>query len=173
MAYGHAADGGRPANWSRLNIALHWVVAALIIVQLLDHEGMVAWWHSFHGEGAASSTDVTLGWIHIAAGLSILAFAAVRMWDRAQRGRPPYSAKAPGWAVTLSRLTHALLFGILILMPLVGLTAWLTNSERLAHIHTFFWTPLLVLVGVHFAGALAEQFVLKTNALKRMLRRES
>ena len=160
----------RPLGWSRLNITLHWLVAILIVVQLLNHEHMVVWWDSFHGEGSVTSTDVTFGWVHILSGISIFLFTALRIWDRATRGRPPYPAAHPAWITGLSKITHFLIFAILIVMPVAGLAAWITNDERPAGFHTFLWTPLLVLIGLHIAGALVEHFFLKTDVVRRMVR---
>ena len=160
----------RRANWSRLSVMLHWLIVVLIIVQFLDHESMVALWDHTIEAKPIDPSDTTFGWVHIIAGTMILAAAAIRLLDRVMRGRPPYSEREPHWATLFAKLTHFLIYAILLAMPAAGLVAWFTGNDDIAGIHTLFWTPLLILIGLHVAGALAQHFYFKTDALKRIVR---
>ncbi|MEC5324771.1 cytochrome b [Aurantimonas sp. A3-2-R12] len=159
-----------PAGWSRLNVAMHWLIVVLIIVQYLESEFMVSLWDGTLEGKAVSSTTTILGWTHIVLGSAILVAASIRLLDRFFiHGRPSHSEGEPDWAMWLAKFTHALLYVVLILMPVVGLTAWFTGNDTLAGYHTVLWTPLLVLIGVHIAGALAQHFVFRSDALRRMV----
>ena len=159
----------QPHGWSRLYVVLHWLVVLLVIAQFLDHEAMVALWDAtLEGRGVPAATS-TGGWIHIIAGTAILAATAIRLLDRSVNGRPPYPQGEPTWAGWLARITHFLLYGVLLLMPALGLAAWLTGDDAIAGYHTVLWTPLLVLVGLHVLGALVQHFVFRSEVLKRML----
>jgi len=159
-----------PAGWSRLNVALHWLIVVLIIVQYLESEFMVSLWDGTLEGKTVSSTTTILGWTHIVLGSTILAAAVLRLLDRFLiHGRPPHSEGDPTWALWLAKVTHALIYTVLIVMPILGLTAWFTGNDTLAGYHTFLWTPLLVLIGVHIAGALAQHFVFRSDALRRMV----
>lgn len=68
----------------------------------------------------------------------------------------------------LSKATHALIYLTLVAIPALGLAAWFTGDDTWADYHTLLWTPLMVLVGLHLAGVLWQQFVIKPDALHRM-----
>ncbi len=164
-----AATQTRP-NWSRLSITLHWLVVVLVVVQVLDHEYMVGLWDKMMDKAQPDQASVIGGYIHIIAGVSILVAATVRLLDRVVNGRPPYPASDPSWATWLARISHVLIYAILIVMPALGLLAWFTGNDDYAGYHTFFWIPLLVLIGIHVIGALAQHFYFKTDALTRMVK---
>ena len=158
------------SHWSRLSITLHWLVVVLIIVQFLDHEYMVGLWDKMMDHAQPDQAVVIGGYIHIIAGVFILVGAAVRALDRVMNGRPPYPASDPTWATWLAKISHFLIYAILILMPALGLLAWYTGNDSYAGYHTFFWTPLLVLIAIHVVGALAQHFYFKSDALTRMVK---
>ncbi|MCQ8783977.1 cytochrome b [Mangrovibrevibacter kandeliae] len=160
----------RRTGWSRLNIWMHWLIVALILVQYIDHESMVAMWRSFRRGTELSSTDQTLGWVHIIAGTLVLVFAAIRLWDRFARGRPPYPENEPSWAYWLAKVTHGLIYALLFVIPVTGLVAWFGNVPPAGEVHEFLWNPLLVLIALHILGALAQQFWFKTDVLRRIVR---
>lgn len=57
-------------------------------------------------------------------------------------------------------------------MPLTGALAWFTGLELSAEIHELGRLILIPLIAVHALAALAEHFVFRTNALRRMLKAE-
>ncbi len=156
-------------NWSALSIWMHWLIVLLILVQFVDHDWMEAMWHNFRRGASITSSDVTGGWLHIIAGTTILIAAAVRLWDRFKVGRPPHPTDEPTWALWLSKVTHVLIYAILILMPLAGLVAWFGGVGQAAQVHGLMWNPLLVLIGLHVLGAFSQQFWFKTDVLKRIV----
>ena len=163
----------RRAHWTRLSVILHWLIVILVLVQFLDHESMVALWDGTLDAKPIDPTDVTFGWVHIIAGSVILMSAAARLLDRIWRGRPPHSDREPNWATVVAKITHGLIYAILLVMPTAGLVAWFTGNDDIAGIHTFFWTPLLILIGLHVVGALAQHFYFKTDALRQIVRLEA
>lgn len=157
-----------PQAWSGLQIILHWLIVGLIILQYIDSESMEALFEStFQGE-QLSALDSALGWTHIVAGSAILAAMAIRVIARVTKGRPPRDATEPHWLNWVARITHALLYAVLLAMPMLGLVAWITGNEAFAELHTLLWVPLLVLVGLHVAGAFVQHFWFCTDALRRM-----
>ena len=164
-----AAADRSPRNWSALSIWMHWLIVLLILVQFVDHDWMEAMWRNFRRDTPITSSDVTGGWLHIVAGSVILIAAAVRLRDRFTVGRPPAPADEPTWALWLARITHTLIYAILILMPIAGLVAWFGGVGIAAQVHGLMWNPLLVLIGLHVLGALAQQFWFKTDVLKRIV----
>ncbi|NDW03309.1 cytochrome b [Jiella pacifica] len=155
-------------GWSTLSVALHWTIVVLIVVQFIDHEWMVDLWRATRRAAPIDATTEAWGWVHIVAGSLILIATLARLLDRYAHGRPPYPAEEPTWASWLARITHGLIYAILILMPIAGLIAWFGMIGEAGEIHEFLWTPLLVLIGLHVIGALAQQFWFKTGVLKRI-----
>ena len=160
------------SDWSRLSVFLHWLIVALIIGQWLEGEYMISLWDgTLEGKPISTTTNI-LGTTHIVFGSVILAAAVVRLLDRFVNGRPPYkdrSDREPNWATSLAKITHVLLYAIIIVMPVLGLAAWFTGSDTIAGYHTLLWNPLLAVAGLHICGALAQHFYFRTKALARMV----
>lgn len=157
------------AHWTGLSVFLHWTIVVLIVGQWIEGDFMSHLWDARLVAESVDQRTVFLGYTHIVFGTFILVSAAVRALDRIINGRPPHSENEPYWASILARMTHLLLYGVLLLMPILGLAAWFSGDDQIASYHTFFWNPLLVLVGLHVIGALAQHFWLKSKALKRMV----
>ena len=156
-------------GWSRLNISLHWAIVALIIAQWIEGDYMRGLWDGILDNKTISSTTNVLGYTHIVFGTLVLAAALVRLLDRFVNGRPAYSAKDPNWATLLAKITHVLLYAIIVVMPILGLAAWFTGNDDIAGYHTLLWNPLLIVAGLHICGALAQHFIFKSEALARMV----
>lgn len=159
----------RPATWSRLNVFLHWTIVVLVLCQWIEGEYMADFWDATLEGGSIGTTTAVLGYGHIVLGTLVLVAAALRLIDRYTHGRPPHDAQEPKWASLLARVTHFLLYTVLLVMPVLGLAAWFTGNDALAGYHAFLWNPLLALIGLHIVGALAQHFWFRSPALKRML----
>ena len=157
------------AGWSRLNIALHWLIVVLIVAQWIEGDDMRGLWDGTLDNKPTDAATSFLGYTHIVFGSLILAAAMVRLLDRLVNGRPEYSTRDPNWATGLAKVTHVLLYAIVIVMPIFGLAAWFTGNDDIAGYHTFFWNPLLIVAGLHVVGALTQHFAFKSNALARMV----
>lgn len=177
-----------PNSYSVFQVILHWLVAVLIAVQFLSAEGME---HAFEGaddaseigafddqdddgeyaEEASVSPTLTSGaLLHIGLGASIFLLALLRLAVRLRRGAPGAPESDPEWQKRLSRAAHAVLYGLLLVLPVAGAVAWFGGLESAAEFHEVLGTVLLVVVAVHIAGALFGQFVQRTGVLDRMLR---
>ncbi|SJZ63436.1 cytochrome b [Consotaella salsifontis] len=163
----------RRPSWSALNIWMHWLIAALIVVQILDHDAMEDAWRNALRGASEGESDALMVWLHIGVGFTIFVFALVRLADRLIRGRPPHPEDEPVWALWLAKSVHALLYLALILMPISGLVAWFGGVEGAGSAHSLIWTIMLVLIGVHILGALTQHFIFRTNVLTRMVRPDS
>ncbi|MBO0663830.1 cytochrome b/b6 domain-containing protein [Jiella sp. MQZ9-1] len=164
-----AVSAPRSKGWSTLSVALHWTIVLFILVQFIDHDWMEGMWRAArHGTPVDGSTQ-TGGWLHIIVGTLVLIAAIVRLWDRFTHGRPPYPENEPRWASLLAKITHVLIYAILILMPITGLIAWFLGVHEFGDIHGLMWTPLLILIVLHVVGAFAQHFWFKTGVLKRIL----
>jgi len=159
---------GRPAGYSVTQIALHWTIAALILVQFLAHDGIEHAWDAFEdGEIAAYSPLANL---HVAIGMTVLLLAVARVWLRVTHGAPPPPAGDPAPARIAAHAVHGLLYLLLFLLPISGGIAWFGGVEQAADAHKVMKTALLALVALHVAGALVQQFVMRSGVLVRMFR---
>ena len=156
-------------RWTSLNIWLHWLIVGLLIVQFLIGDNMAAFFDATSKGEPAGGLTARLGYFHMLIGATIFVAIAIRLWDRFAHGRPPHPAGEPNWAVNLARVTWFGLYALLLSMPLAGALAWWTGSGTVAILHGWAATALLVLVALHVAGALANQFWFKTDALKRIM----
>lgn len=156
----------RPQGYSGLQIGLHWAVALLILIQFLGAEGIEEAWDAVRDGGAAVTTSGVV--LHIGVGIAVLALALWRIALRATRGAPDLPAEEPAPLRFIAAATHALIYVLLIGLPISGALAWFGGVDPAIYVHRIGKTVLLVLIGLHVAGAFFQQFVLKTGVLTRM-----
>ena len=157
-------------GYSRAQIALHWTVAVLVILQVVLHDGIVASYAAGRGGGAASEAELFLADLHVAFGVAIFVLALLRVALRVRRGVPPPPEEEHPALQAVARVTHLALYAIILLMPVTGGLAWFAGIETMAEVHGAGKLAIVVLVGLHIAGALYQHFVLKTDAMRRILR---
>jgi cytochrome b561 len=157
-------------GYSGRQILLHWTVAVLIVAQFLLAEGMEEAWRALRDGGEKIMT--TGAAVHIAIGLAVLALGLWRLALRLRRGAPgaPDGTSAPQEAV--ARITHVLLYVLMIGLPVGGLLAWALESQTFAEAHGLGKTVLLFLVLLHILGAVYNQWVLKNGLIRRMMKAE-
>ena len=146
-----------------MQIALHWLIAILIVV---------AW---FTGEGAGEALETVekggaAGFVpHVALGLAILALVAVRVMVRLGRG----ASAAPGTPGSLGVMAadwgHRLIYLLMIAVPLGGISAFFLGLD-VGDIHAFAANVLMLVVLGHAVMALYHQYVLEDRLLRRMMR---
>lgn len=155
-----------PTHYSRIQIALHWVVFLFIAFQFVAHEAIEEAWEVVEKGGAAAPSS--MAWAHIVVGLLVLALAVWRLSLRLIRGVPPLPKEEPPMMQMAAHVTHWALYALMILLPIGGAMAWFGGLEFAAEMHGTFAPVLMALFVLHVAGALYHQFVLKTNLMDRM-----
>lgn len=156
-----------PAGYSRLQIALHWFVALLILQQFLLADAIAEAWEHL-GEGRAAAFDPLVA-VHVAGGVLILLTVLWRLSIRATRGVPPAEGGSTAQRL-VAQWTHFGLYALMILMPLSGAAAWFGGVEVAAEGHNVLKVLLLALIGLHILGALYHQFILNDGIMNRMRR---
>lgn len=152
-------------GYTRRQIALHWIVAALILMQYLFKDGIASAWEGWRS-GAAATFNLAVA-AHIVGGGLILAFAIWRLALRRRDGVPAITGDSRV-QVALARVTHAGLYLAMILLPVSGAVAWFGGVETAAAGHNVLKVVLLALIALHVVGALYHQFVLRDGLLARM-----
>ena len=173
-----------PRNrYSTVSLVLHWLIAALVVTQIL-----LIWGHEAT-EGATSREFVN---IHKSVGLSILVLTLIRLGWRIANPAIPLPDTTPRWQKLTARGTHVLFYVFLIAMPLVGWAAssaagrdilWFGLFEwpalpigggretagQLMDLHELAAKLLIALVVLHILGALKHHFINRDNVLHRMI----
>ncbi len=169
-------------SWGSVTKSLHWLIVLLIIVQWAVVQ--------YAGSLPLSAKGPPLN-LHKSIGMTILALAIVRLVWRVSNPVPSLAGLAKGWEHTLARISHVLLYALLLAMPLTG---WLMSSarnfpvswfgqfqfpdlvspsrplyERLHDLHETLFAVLVVVAMLHVAGALKHHFIDRNEVLRRML----
>jgi L-threonylcarbamoyladenylate synthase len=103
-------------RYSMMAIILHWVIAALIFLNI--YQGLKM-------QVASGLAKAAVFQVHRSVGVTILLLSLLRLAWRLAHRPPPYSSNLSGAEKALSRLTHWGFYAIMIAMPLTG---WLAAS---------------------------------------------
>lgn len=189
---GTSPPARRRSPYSRVSIALHWIIALLIF-------GNLAGGFAFDlmlGSGDPKLRQAAFDGIqvHKAAGLTILALSLLRLAVRIAQGFPPLPDNMTAPARLLARVTHYGFYVFMIGMPLIGwamvsaspldfpisyfgLFDWpqlpLATSKALADslatAHEYMAYAGILLLALHIAGALKHHFFDRDDVLTRMI----
>lgn len=160
----------RRSGYSHAQIILHWVVALLIVVQIVFHEGMVAAWRALRRDEVIGASTQFMAQAHVYLGIAVGLFAVWRLALRLTRGAPQPPADEPAALRLLAAATHYLLYGLMLAMPVSGVIAWFGGLRDAGEVHELLRIPLIALVILHVAGALAHRFYFKSGVMERMVR---
>ena len=166
------ASAARPTGYSAAQIVLHWVIAAMVIFQLVMGEEIAEAYRAYRQGGVADADEAFQSDIHVYIGLAVLVLALVRLALRITHGAPPLPAGQPWIQTAIAHLAHAVLYLAILAMPISGAVAWYLDVPLAGEIHELAKPVIIVTVLLHAAGALVQHFVKKTDVLTRMLRPE-
>jgi cytochrome b561 len=171
------------ARYTNVAIALHWIVALLVIFTFAW-----GWWMQTIPKAPPGLRADAFNF-HKSIGLTILALMAVRLAWRAFHEPPPLPPM-PLWQSRLAQGTHFLLYVALIVMPVAGylgsvfsgypvkyfgvtLPAWGWKSEAIksamSAVHLATSWVIAAAVVLHVAGALKHALIERDGLMRRML----
>ncbi len=154
-------------GYSQLQRRLHWIVAALVVVQLL-----VGLWI-----GTTPRQPQNLAFIrnllilHLATGTVIFGLMFKRWSLRRKLGAPPPSPGTPFDAAMLARLNHYGFYLLLLVMPVIGWLAYLSDrpgAHMWGSLHGALALTLLVAICAHLAGVIYHTAIRHDGVLRRM-----
>ncbi|MDM7931295.1 cytochrome b/b6 domain-containing protein [Tabrizicola sp.] len=151
------------ANYSSVQIALHWAVAVLILLAWLSAEG---------AEEAleAAEDGAATGFVpHVAFGMAILSLVVLRLVIRLTRGAPAAPGVPGSLQVKAANWGHRLLYLLMIAVPLGGVSIWFGGMDN-GDIHGLFANVLLAVALGHALMALYHHYVLKDGLIRRMMK---
>ncbi|AVU76439.1 Cytochrome b561 [Pseudomonas sp. E141] len=172
-----------PRHFAPLARLLHWLMALMVIAMLFIGAGMVA---------SVSERHEWLLQLHKPLGIAILLLVIVRLVVRFTTRQPPLPADLPGWQALAAKASHALLYALMLILPLLGWgmisaagdPVMLSSSLQLPSIvpadaqtfallrkaHGYLAYLLFLTVLVHLAAALFHGWVRRDEVLDSMLR---
>lgn len=98
------------ARFAPLARLLHWLMAALLLAQLLIGVAMMA----------SLTRRPPLIALHRPLGLTLLVLVLVRLWVRRRHPPPALPADLPRWQAAAARASHLLLYALMLALPLLG-----------------------------------------------------
>lgn len=186
-ASAHAGTAPGPSSASAYGataIGLHWIIALLIFAAF----GLGLYMTSIPG---LSMLKLKLFSWHKWIGVTVFAFAALRVLWRATHRAPAPAAGTSAWQAKAAHAAHVLLYVLIVVVPVTGylyssasgvpvvylgiwqLPALLEKNDELKEIlklaHIWLNYLMAVIVVVHAAAALKHQFIERDGTLARML----
>ena len=171
-------------SWSRYStvaIALHWLIAALMIYMILFGEDLIR-----------RPTGTFYPSLHASIGISVLILSLARLGWRLMNPPPALPSTMKAWEVTVSHVTHWLFYVLMIGLPLTGLMAFTHQLPKEVilsgttlfgiapvpglpdlggmgrNLHSLSSKAAEVLIILHVVAALKHQFWDKDKLLNRM-----
>jgi cytochrome b561 len=114
------AQSGNP-GWTRTARMLHWGMALAIAAEV--PAGFIMAWTYGAKDVAGQLDHVRASQVHHTLGLLLLAAVLFRLLWRWRHPAPPLPADTPRWQAVLARATQALLYALLLVIPLSGWAA--------------------------------------------------
>lgn len=154
-----------PNAYSVTQVRLHWVIVILLAGQYLLHEGIAETWEA-RLDGSIPNEPFPNP--HAIVGIVILLLTLWRIVLRVRRGAPALPEEETQGLKIVAKVTHLAFYVLLIGMPISGALAWVAGLEPPAEAHEIAAKVMMALIALHVAGALFQQFVLKTAVMERM-----
>jgi cytochrome b561 len=173
-------SGAAMLHYERTAIALHWIMAALIVV--VGTLGLL------HDSWPRRSQAFWIN-LHALIGLSVWVLLIVRLWWRLSHP-PPAPLPELGWLTRrVSYAVHLLLYLLVLVIPLIGVVTFIWHgrafdfglfkvdfgvraNRAIFHptedVHGYLAYVLFALIGLHVLAALWHQFVRRDRLLQRM-----
>lgn len=172
-----------PDRYNAMSMSLHWLVFVLFI-------GIYASINLRELFDKGTETREALKSLHFMLGLLMFALVWLRLAMRLKYPAPRIEPAPPKWQELASKLTHLLLYVLMLGMPLIG---WLLLSaagkpvpffgltlpaliginkelaSQLKEIHELVGTLGYFLIGAHAAAALFHHYIKRDNTLLNML----
>lgn len=152
-----------PSGYSALQIALHWLIAGGVVVNFVVSDGMG---RALRQHQAGDAVTVPAAGPHVWLGVALAVLVLLRLALRVWRGAP---AGEPGMRGRVARVTHVVLYALILLVPVLGGLAWFAGLPTQGP-HEGLANALMVVAVLHVLAALYHHLVLKDGIMRRMLR---
>lgn len=169
-------------TYDRVAVAMHWIVAASLLVSVIL--GLI-----IGNVEESDATEQALS-IHKSFGIIIFVLMLVRLAWRVTHTAPPLPANMPAYQRVGAALTHGLLYFTLLVMPIAGYIAVAARgretrffglfdvpqltplsrmlSQNATTVHIYGQFLIYALLAAHIGAALYHQLIVKDDILGRM-----
>jgi cytochrome b561 len=118
-------------RYNAVAMALHWLVAGLILANL----ALALWFEQLHGLAKIGPTQ-----IHKSIGITVLMLTVLRIGWRLANRPPPLPAAMPIWERAAAHAVHALLYVLMLFLPITG---WaMASASALVRVFPITWFGL-------------------------------
>jgi len=175
------ADAVAAERYSTVSIWFHWVIAALVVFNII-----VGLFHD-----SVPALRALMG-AHMAIGMAVLVLTLARIAWRLANPAPPFTERVAAWERATATTVRFIFYALLLIMPMTG---WIMVSNG-RHAHPVNWFGLFnipelslspaaggtahtthvvlgyafaALVVLHVAAALRHHFLLRDSVLGRMI----
>lgn len=109
-------NGSGTSRYTTTSIVFHWIIAILTLTMI----GL----GSYMTDVPKGSPDRAFYFnLHKSIGVTTALLVLARLWWRAKNPPPPLPTSMPDWEIKAAKISHALLYMCLIVMPLSGFSA--------------------------------------------------
>ncbi|KAA8999033.1 cytochrome b561 [Affinibrenneria salicis] len=170
-------------RFSGIQIALHWAVFILLIITYatIELRGLAP--------RGTLARQIVIG-THFSCGFAILLLMVARLFYKMKYATPPIEPPNPRWQRYLANLTHALIYALFLVLPVLGVASryWRGNdwalfgigmpvaapanpelARTLIDLHETLAPLGYWLIGLHAAAALFHHYFMRDNTLLRMM----
>ena len=155
-------------GYSRLQIALHWAVAGLILTNYVLSDAVGADFRRLIDTGGGGS--LAGGGLHVWIGVTVLSLVLLRVAVRLVSGAPEAPEGTPDLMRRASVIGHLALYALMLAVPVFGAMAWFLGIAAMGDVHVLSMNAMMLLILAHAGAALFHQFVRRDGLLLRMVR---
>ncbi|QLF68655.1 cytochrome b/b6 domain-containing protein [Peteryoungia desertarenae] len=160
-----------PTSFSIPQKALHWLMALLILFNLIFAEAMEEVAEAYERGEVPSAEDLTFANIHAYVGIAVLCLGIVRLALRLKQGAPLAPVEEPAIAQLAAKVAHGSFYVLFFLLPLSGIGAYYFANETAGFVHGGPLKSLMwLLIAAHIAALVVHQFYWKSPVAGRMTR---
>ena len=152
-------------GYSGLQIALHWLVAALILGAFFTKGRMEDALELRIASGATGTEGNTA---HVWMGGLAFVLVAVRIVVRLRSGAPgPVAGTSPMMALAV-KWGHRLLYALMVATPLTGALTWYGGIDALGDVHETVGQALMIVILGHILAAMLHEALRGDGTMNRM-----
>lgn len=152
-------------SYSRPQIALHWAVAALFLVNYVVSDDLG---RALRTIAQGGTPEGLTPMVHVWGGIAVLVLTLLRIGLRIARRAP--AAVGRTLSERVAHWGHIALYALLLALTGSGVAAWFGGVREAGEAHEVLVNLTLLLVAAHTLAALFHQYVLKDGLLARMTR---